>query len=237
PDAGLMAMRVNGLIVLMILLSACAAGPRFERPAPPAAERYTFGAQPESTLATTGRAGAAQQFGSGAAPPPRWWEAFHCDALNELVGDALAHSPTVLEARSRLRAAQEDLLAQSRGVLYPSVDTQLGVTREKVDPAAFGLTNVPSEPPFTLYNAQVRVSYSLDVFGGNRRAIESMQAQAEYQEYESEAVRLTLAANVVAAAIRQAELESELEYTRQLIDMQRRELDISERRYQLGGVS
>jgi NodT family efflux transporter outer membrane factor (OMF) lipoprotein len=173
----------------------------------------------------------------GSNPPARWWALFNCAPLNALVEDALAHSPTVLEARARLREAQEELVAQSRLTRYPSLDAQLGVSREKVDPAAFGIPNVPAQPPFTLYNAQLSVSYTLDVFGGNRRALEGVSAKSDYQLYEAQAAELTLAANVVAAAIRQADLEAQIEYTTQLLEAQGRQLEIGEERYHAGGIS
>jgi NodT family efflux transporter outer membrane factor (OMF) lipoprotein len=143
----------------------------------------------------------------------------------------------VLQARARLREAEESLTAQRRGTLYPSVDGQLGVTRQKIDPAAFGIPNVPASPPFTLYNAQVNVYYTLDVFGGTRRAIEGMSAQRDYQNYEAEAAELTLAANVVAAAIHQADLQAQVELTEQLLQATARQSAIAEERYLAGGIS
>jgi NodT family efflux transporter outer membrane factor (OMF) lipoprotein len=231
-------MRARRLASLaVVLLSACAAGPDFQRPSAPATDKYTAGAQPDATAEALGETGAVQHFVGGGVVPGRWWESFQCDALNALVEEALTHSPTVLQARARLRQAQEDLTAQSRGTLYPGVDAQLGVTRQKLDPAAFGFPNVPPAPPFTLYNAQVNVSYTLDLFGADRRMIEGMRAQSEYQSYESEAAELTLAANVVAAAIRQADLQAQIEYTEQLLEAQSRQFTISEERYRVGGIS
>jgi NodT family efflux transporter outer membrane factor (OMF) lipoprotein len=219
------------------LLSACALGPDFQRPSAPATDKYTAGQQPEATAAAAGEAGNAQHFLSGAVVPGRWWESFQCSPLNVLVEEALAHSPTVLEARARLREAQQDLTAQSRGTLYPAFDAQLGVSRQKLDPAAFGFPNVAPAPPFTLYNAQVNVSYTLDLFGADRRMIEGLRAQSEYQSYETQAAELTLAANVVAAAIRQADLQAQIDYTEQLLEAQSRQVAISEERYQVGGIA
>jgi NodT family efflux transporter outer membrane factor (OMF) lipoprotein len=225
------------MVITAGLLAACAVGPNFKQPTAPATAQYTAAGQPELTATAAGHGGAAQHFISGAQVPSRWWESFHCIPLNTLVEDALAHSPTVLQARARLRQAQEDLTAQSRGTLYPALDAQLSVSRQKIDPAAFGFPNVPPSPPFTLYNAQVNVSYTLDLFGGNRRMIEGTQAQSEYQSYEAQAAELTLAANVVSAAIRQADLQAQVDYTEQLIDTQGRQLAISEVRYQTGGIA
>lgn len=219
------------------LLAGCAVGPGFHRPAAPAIDQYTAGGQPEATVAPGGEAGGAQRFVSGADLQSRWWEAFQCEALNALVADALAHSPTARQARARLREAQEDLAAQQGATLYPSIDAQLGATREKVNPAALGFSNVPTPPPFNIYNAQVNVAYTLDLLGANRRLVEGARAQTEYQAYETEATELTLAANVVAAAIRQADLAAQVEYTEQIIAAEGRQVTISEERYAAGGLA
>jgi NodT family efflux transporter outer membrane factor (OMF) lipoprotein len=219
------------------LLSACSAGPDFQRPAPPATEVFTAGTQPVVTADAGGDGGAAQRFIGGASVPMQWWELFQSPALNRLVQEALNHSPTLLESRARLVQAQENFRAQTGATLYPALDTQLGVNREKVDPAAFGFTNIPSEPPFTLYNAQVNVSYTLDLFGANRRLLEGERALTEYQAYETEASQLTLAANVVTAAVRQAELQTQIDTTAQILQAQTQQLVITEERYRTGGVA
>jgi NodT family efflux transporter outer membrane factor (OMF) lipoprotein len=220
-----------------VLLSACAAGPDFKTPAPPRTQQFTPDPQPGSTVEAQGPGGAAQHFLKEAEVPAQWWTLFQCEALNRLVQEALDHSPTITEARARLLQAQENLNAQTGATRYPSVDAQLGVTREKVDPAVFGIPNVPTVPPFTLYNAQVNVSYSLDLFGANRRALEGLRAQTHYQAYEERAARLTLAANVVSAAIRQASLQAQLDISERLLQAQSQQLAIEEARYQVGGVS
>jgi len=231
-------MHTHHLVLAAVtLLSGCAVGPNFKQPAAPPTDQYTAGKEPRVTAAAPGAAGAAQHFVSGAVLPDRWWESFHCDALDALVEEALAHSPTVLEARARLKEAQADLSAQSRGTLYPAFDAQLGVTREKINPAAFGIPQIPPQPAFTLYNAQVNVSYTLDAFGGARRMIEGTRAQSEYQSYEAEAAELTVAANVVAAAIRQTDLAAQVDYTERLLEAQERQVAISEERYRAGGIA
>jgi NodT family efflux transporter outer membrane factor (OMF) lipoprotein len=226
----------NVLAVVLCLLPACAVGPNFQRPKAPSVEKYTSDEQPQATVAAQGEGGGAQKFTVG-AEPARWWESFECQPLNVLVENALAHSPTVLEARARLREAQEDLSAQTRGTSYPAFDAQLGVSRQKLDPAAFGFPGVPPAPPFTLYNAQVNVAYTLDLFGANRRATEALRAKSDYQAYETEAAELTLAANVVSAAIRQADLEAQIAFTEQLLQAQGQQLSISEERFRVGGIA
>jgi outer membrane protein TolC len=96
---------------------------------------------------------------------------------------------------------------------------------------------VPNPPPFTLYNASVSVSYVFDVFGANRRALESTLAQVDYQAYEMEAARLSVAANVVSTAIRRASLQRQIDLTTQLAQTQARQLAIMQARYAAGGVA
>lgn len=219
------------------LLAGCAVGPDFNPPSAPPTQRYTRGEPPATTAAASGAAGTAQTFSNAAHAPPRWWTQFGSAELNRLVDDALRHSPTLDEARARLDEARQSYVAEAGATLLPSIDAKLSGTREQVDIAAFGLpANVPPPGPFTLYNASVSVSYVLDVFGGNRRALEALRAQVDYRSYELDAARLTLAGNVVATVIRRASLAQQIALTRRLADAQARQLRIVEARRAAGGV-
>ena len=81
------------------------------------------------------------------------------------------------------------------------------------------------------------MSYTLDVFGGNRRALEGLAAQVDYQSHELQAARMTLAANVVTTAIRQADLAGRLADTRELLAAQQRQRDIMAQRLRAGGIA
>ncbi len=211
------------------LLAGCAAGPDFQPPDAPAVAAYARGA-PET-------APQGQRLASGADIPALWWRLYRSEALDALVRDALAASPTLEEARARLRQAQEDLNAETGGRMLPSVDGSLSAARQKVDPSAFGVPVAEQPAPFTLYNASISVSYTLDLFGADRRAIEAVAARADARAHEWQAARMTLAANVVTAAIRRAELDERHAATQALIDAQARQRDILERRLRAGGVS
>ncbi|TCW85014.1 ABC transporter permease [Burkholderia sp. SRS-46] len=222
----------------MALVSGCAVGPDFRTPAAPPTQRYTRGTPPATTASAGGAAGNAQTFATAAHATPRWWTQLGSEPLNRLVDDALRRSPTLDAARAKLDEARRNYVAQAGATQWPSVDAKLSGTREKVDTAAFGLpANVPNPGPFTLYNASVSVSYVLDVFGGNRRALEALRAQVDYQSYELDAARLTLAGNVVATVVRRASLARQIALTQQLVDAQARQLRIVEARHAAGGVS
>src|SRR3972149_5534328 len=159
------------------------------------------------------------------------------ESLDRLVRIALEENPTLAQARARLAQAREDLNARSGATRYPAADAGISVTRRKVNLDSLGVTNVPEPGPFTLYNASISVSYALDLFGGNRRALEGLGAKVDYRKFELEAARRTLAANVVNAAIRQASLRARIGKAQDLLEAQGRQSAITEDRYKAGGGS
>jgi NodT family efflux transporter outer membrane factor (OMF) lipoprotein len=83
----------------------------------------------------------------------------------------------------------------------------------------------------------LNIAYTPDVFGLNRRTVESLQAQADNQQFQLEAARLTLASNVVNAAIQEASLRAQIEATEAVITAQTRALAILHDQARLGYAS
>ncbi|SFC88574.1 efflux transporter outer membrane subunit [Collimonas sp. OK412] len=219
------------------LLAACAAGPDFQAPPGPVVQQYTAGVQPLATVSSTGAGGAAQRFDAGMDIPAQWWTLFHSPQLDALVREALTSSPSMAQAKAALRQASENLGSQVGATRYPKVDLQLGGVRQQIDTAALGIPNVPQAGPFTLYNASLGVSYTVDAFGANTRMLEGLQAQVDNQAAELQAVQLTLAGNVVTAAIRQASLQAQLAGTGRMLQLQRQQLAIMQQRFAAGGIA
>jgi NodT family efflux transporter outer membrane factor (OMF) lipoprotein len=90
---------------------------------------------------------------------------------------------------------------------------------------------------YTLNSATVSVSYTLDAFGGIRRQVESLQAQAESQQFALEASYLALTANIVTAAVTEASLRAQIAATEDIAHAQQSQLDITQRRMDAGGAS
>ena len=220
----------------LVLLPGCTVGPHYHAPAPPTVATYTPDPQPTTTVTLRGAAGSAQHLNPATDIPAQWWTLFHSPELDRLVREALANSPTLAQATARLKQAQEEANARTGATKYPSVNANVSAQREQVDLATFGVP-FPSPPPFGLLNGSVAVSYALDLFGANRRLVESLNALAEYQNWQLEGARLMLAGNVVSAAIRQAQLRSQIDLTRQMLALQQQQLDITEQRVQAGGLA
>jgi NodT family efflux transporter outer membrane factor (OMF) lipoprotein len=218
-------------------LAACAVGPNFKAPeAPHNAGFAPAGQVPAATAASASPGGEAQRFVDGMDIPGQWWTLFRSPALNALIERALANSPTLQAAQAALRQANEIAAAQ-RGSYYPSVSGALGSQRQKASGAALGVPGFPSSYFYNLQTASVNVSYTLDAFGGTRRQVEALQAQAEYQRFALEASYLTLTSNIVAAAINEASLRAQIAATDDIARSQERQLDITGARFKAGGTS
>jgi NodT family efflux transporter outer membrane factor (OMF) lipoprotein len=219
-----------------VVLGGCAVGPNFKRPAPPPVQKYLPQPLPAQTEVSQGVGGDAQRFVAGMNIPAQWWTLFQSEALNDLIRQAFANSPTVQSAQAALRQADENYYAQ-RGSLLPSVQADYSFTRQRNATGTLSPTLTSGESVFNLHTAQVSVSYLLDVFGGNRRAIESVHALADAQRFQLEATYLTLAANVVATAIQEAGVRAQLAATNEIIRGEREELQILQRQYDLGSIA
>ena len=222
-------------VALAAALAGCAAGPDFRPPEAPGGKGYTAEALPAGTPAAPGVAGARQCFIPGKEIPRQWWTLFRSEPLDRLIRQALQDSPTLAAAQATLRRAQENRQARL-GALLPSVDAGFSADRQKFTGASFGQPDAPGGL-FTLYNASVSVSYSLDLFGGTRRGLEALRAELDYQRYLLEGTQLTLTSNIVTVAVQEASLRARIRATREMIAAEREQLRLVERQFQLGGAA
>ena len=123
------------------VLAACAAGPNFHAPEPPATEHYTPDPQPTATVSTEVAGGAAQHFDADADIPAEWWRLLKSQPLDELIRRALKNSPTVASAEATLRSASENYRGERGALLLPTADGTASATREKTSLASFGIPN------------------------------------------------------------------------------------------------
>src|SRR5262249_44971361 len=114
------------------------------------------------------------------------------------------------------------------------LDARLSANRIDLNTQSAGLQIVPIPTPFNLYLASVGVSYTLDLFGANRRELEGLQACVDYQRYELEAARLMLPRNVVPGALREPSPRDQVAPTQEIRERQEPQLAITERLVTLG---
>jgi NodT family efflux transporter outer membrane factor (OMF) lipoprotein len=216
---------------LALALSACAVGPNFKSPAAPATDGYTSNALPAKTEATAVAGGEAQEFQLGHDLPGQWWSLFASPRLDALIAEAMSNYPDIAAQQAALRAARENVRAQE-GVFLPQFQGAGNVVREKVSGATIG----PGFPGFitSVYQANVNVSYTFDFFGGERRALEGLQAQEVAQNFKLEASYLTLTTNVASTAIQLASVRDQIAATGEIIAVEEKQLTLIQRQFELG---
>ena len=207
---------------LALAVGACAVGPDFQRPAPPDAEHYT-GDKTEARPITGG--GEAQRFTAGGDIPAQWWELYQSPALNRLCEQALKSNPGIDAAKAALRQAAELRKAQWTAFL-PTVTGGASLTRNKTATSSVAsAATLPNGglPPtvFNFYSAELDLTYVPDIFGGNRRAYETTEAQEENARFQLEAADLTLTGNVIGTAVAEASLRAQIAATERLVAVQK----------------
>ena len=198
------------------LLTGCAVGPNFKKPAAPDVSDYTAG--PLSTTVATENlpGGEAQRFAKGSDISADWWTLFRSRPLNDLIELSLANNPDLKAAHAALSVAWENVLAQ-RGVYYPSAAASFSASRQRQSGQIAPTLN-SNAFLYNLFTPQVSVSYVPDVFGLNRRTVESLTAQEQEVRFQMIAAYTTLTSNVVVTAIQESSLQMQIDATRQLID-------------------
>jgi NodT family efflux transporter outer membrane factor (OMF) lipoprotein len=218
------------VLIACAALPGCAVGPNFHRPAAPKVEQYTLQPLPAADGA------AAPAFVPGKAPSATWWQAFGSPELNALVEQALRANPNMQAAEASLRQAQENVKAQ-QGAFFPDLTASGSASRNRNAVQVISPTLTSGVSIFNLYTPQIAVSFVPDLFGANRRAVESLSAQAEASRDEYDAAYITLVANVVSAAIQEAGLRQQVAATQQVLGEERESLEVMRRELELGAIA
>jgi NodT family efflux transporter outer membrane factor (OMF) lipoprotein len=247
-------VRAALLIAYAVLAASCAVGPRYHSPQAPANAGYAPTPLPKSSASAPVLGGEAQRLISDRDIPFEWWELFQSPALNALVERAFRANPTIAAAQAALVQAQELVCAQ-RGYFFPTVAANYAFARTKIsgnftlddspgtqgngdnlNPPLLDLINTPHTAPlfYNFQTAQLTVGFVPDVFGANWRQMESLAAQTDAQRFALEATYITLASNVVAAAIQEASVRAQIEATEQIIAADSKSLQILRDQFRLG---
>jgi NodT family efflux transporter outer membrane factor (OMF) lipoprotein len=229
-------------------------GPPYHHPVAPANAAYAPAPLPEAIASADIHGGGIQHLIEGRDIAFEWWELFKSPILNRLVQQAFRANPSVAAAQAALSQAQELVYAQ-QGFYFPTVSAVYQAERHKIagdvnssetagvqdngenklpeveNPNGFP-HNLPSYYQF--HTAELTVGFVPDVFGGNRRQVEALAAQTEAQRFALEATYITLASNVVAAAIQEAEVRAQISAVNKIIDADDKSLQILRDQFRLG---
>lgn len=245
-----------GLLAAAGLLAGCSVGPDFLRPAAPRADGYAPAPLPGVTASAAIGGGAEQRLALGRDVPADWWTLFGSRELTALVERALAANPGIVAATASLNQAQALVRAQ-QGLFFPAIGGSYQFQRQMLagnvggnSPGIQGNGRVistyqnPGGPApfngpvtFNFHTATFTVGYNPDVFGTVRRGVEYLRAQRDTQRYQLEAAAITLASNVVGAAIQEAATREQIHAVREIIRVNEQGLAILQAQFRSGGAN
>ncbi len=240
-----------------LALTGCAVGPDFVSPPPPEVDRFT----PEKITTHAPNKAGGVSFTAGEVPQ-RWWETFKNPKLNRLIEASIEHNPSIQAAEAAIKVSYYSAEAQ-KGAFLPSLVANsndsvnlpsnlrpLSAINQTIFnqtyPSLYNivnnqpLLNVTQNPPlwsYSLFLKQLTVSYTLDIWGQNRRTVESLEAQTDLMRFQSEAAYLALTSNVAVAAIQEAALRGQQSAVEKVIKIERDLLDLLRKQHGVGWAS
>ncbi|RDJ99123.1 efflux transporter outer membrane subunit [Paraburkholderia lacunae] len=155
-----------------------------------------------------------------------WWAHFGDPVLDQLIDIVLSENLDLQAAAERVKQAQS-LTVQKRAVLLPELDATGHVSDTR-----------QNTPPPLGYVKQggigLALSWSPDVFGGERLDLLASQAQLVGQKRAEDAVRLALAANTASAYVDLRWAQSELKILQDNQRIRERALQLTQERLKFG---
>lgn len=190
-------MRRLFLVVYVLLLTGCIAGPDYQRPVTDRPDSFRYALKEAQDTANL-----------------PWWQQFQDPVLERLMKEALAGNKSVKIAAANVEQAA-GVLAQVRSPLFPQLSYGGSAARQQV--SEMNATPVPSSVsnPQTAYQIFAGATWEIDLWGRIRRLSEAARANILATEAARRGVILSLAASVASTYIQLRGLDEQLVIARQ----------------------
>lgn len=199
-------------LLLSLALTACAVGPDYSRP------------KIDVPAGTT-----AQQ----ASVPSDWWQQFHDPVLDQLITEALQHNQDLAFSAAQVDEAAA-LAGIARAQLLPSVAANAGYQRARTSAE----TTTPGSPLIAdVRNANLTASWELDLWGKLRRSNEAAHATLAASQYNRDAARLSLSAQVAQTYFQMRAFDAQLDIAKRTLDSRESSLQLRQKRFKGGMTS
>jgi multidrug efflux system outer membrane protein len=203
-------------VVLLAFLAGCTVGPNYQKPP------ISTPAQIRGQEGTAAAASLADQ---------AWWEVFADDTLKGLIDEALRNSYDVRLAGWRVEEARA-AAGISNAQRWPQVQAGAGWSRGRSSQLV-----VPGARTDDFIDANVGVSWEIDLWGRIRRLNEAARAQYLTTEEARRGVLLSLVSDVATTYFQLRELDLELEIARRSAEAFQGTYDLFNRRLETGIAS
>ncbi|MBY8974529.1 efflux transporter outer membrane subunit [Rhodobacteraceae bacterium NNCM2] len=218
-------------LTLLVGISGCTmVGPDFSRPTSPVVDQWLQVNQqkPDETSGLTSRS----------EPVVAWWESFHDPVLNKLIAEAYAQNldlqiagARVLQARAQLGIAFGEMFPQSQSIGASYTRRRIS---ENIGPISDVQRRIDFDPSFGSVQVGFDATWELDLWGGQRREIESAEANLASQVAGYDDALVTLTGEVAAIYINVRALQELIKVVKRNIQLQRQAYGLTELRHKNG---
>jgi len=157
-----------------------------------------------------------------------WWHSFNDPLLTQIVETALQNNDDVAIAAARVAEARAEF-RYARAQLWPSIGFSGGGGRDRDVNPGFG---VPEQQ--TTGEAEIGISYDLDLFGGLKDSSAAAKANLLATEDARDNVRLAVAASAASGYITLYSFDARLAVLRATLKARAEELHVAQRRADAG---
>jgi NodT family efflux transporter outer membrane factor (OMF) lipoprotein len=163
-----------------------------------------------------------------------WWQGFNDANLNTLMDKALKGSPSLTSADARMQAAQA-LYEANRGVLIPQIGIGAQVTRQQFSRNYIYVPSVMK--PIDNYGlVAANLQWSLDLWGKQKKLMQSAGLKLDSAKASYEAARLGLSATIAGVYVDYDHASKGLELAKEEAGIRQKLLEIAELRKKSGIV-
>ena len=212
-----MRLRFSAAALATLALGACMSlGPDYQRPSVETPVQWPGAGQDEAISAT-------------------WWKAYNDPVLERLIDDALLHNLDLRRAIARVNEARA-VLGIVRADQYPGVSASAGASRNRMSQE--GALSPPGvQPEYSDHRATLNASYEVNFWGKFSRASEAARAEMLGSQFNREAVRLALIADIARNYFNLRALDAQLAITNRTISTRLASTALLRMRFEAGITS
>ncbi len=211
-----------GILLLgSVVLTGCTVGPDYETPATAVPSAFKHGSKEAK----------------GSACREDWWKLFKDSQLNKLVDAAHAQNRDLRASFQRVEQARSTIRV-TRADLFPQIDTSPNFNRSHTSEEVNfgGATGFNAGRTTSTYSLPVNAAWEIDLFGRVRRSTEASTADAQAQEEDFAAMRLSVEADVASTYFRIRALDREIGLVEESVGLRQDSVKLVKERFDQGVV-
>jgi multidrug efflux system outer membrane protein len=216
-------MKRLSFLLAPLLITGCAVGPNYKRPAVPTPDQYR--GAPASTPETSSIA------------DTKWFDLFQDDQLKQLVSNALEHNFDLGIAAERIQEARAQYRI-TRANQFPFVNAQATFAAQRQSSlGSFRFLPAGTDLSSSYSQAGIGLNWELDLWGRLRRLTESARAQYLATEEGRRAVTVSLIGDVMTNYFTLRERDLEFQIATQTRDVAQDGLRLVQLRHDKGAAT